>query len=63
MIRKITLPSGRSLKVPAVVPKLSGSPGCIGGAGPALGEHTDEVLGACGIDAETRASLRERGII
>jgi len=63
MIRTITLPSGRSLKVPAVVPKLSGSPGGIGGAGPALGEHTDEVLGACGIDAATRKSLRERGII
>ncbi|MGO8867492.1 MAG: CaiB/BaiF CoA transferase family protein [Alphaproteobacteria bacterium] len=30
---------------------------------PALGEHTDEILGACGYDAERIARLRREGII
>jgi crotonobetainyl-CoA:carnitine CoA-transferase CaiB-like acyl-CoA transferase len=30
---------------------------------PALGAHTDEVLGALGIDADERGRLRERGVI
>jgi formyl-CoA transferase len=63
MIETIDLPSGKPLKVPAVLPKLSGTPGRIGGAGPALGQHTDEVLARIGIDEEARARLRERGII
>ncbi|HLI61937.1 MAG TPA: CaiB/BaiF CoA-transferase family protein [Terriglobales bacterium] len=63
MIRTITLPSGRSLKVPAVVPKLSATPGQINGGGPVLGEHTDEVLEACGVNSEARSQLRARGII
>ena len=63
MIQTINLPSGKTLKVPAVLPKLSETPGQIGGAGPALGQHTDEVLAAIGIDAAARKCLRERGII
>ena len=63
MIATINLPSGKTLKVPAVLPKLSDTPGMVGGAGPALGQHTDEVLAAYGIDEATRKCLRERGII
>jgi formyl-CoA transferase len=63
MIATIDLPSGKQLKVPAVLPKLSETPGEVGGAGPALGQHTDEVLAACGIDEATRKCLRERGVI
>ncbi len=63
MIATINLPSGKTLKVPAVLPKLSDTPGMVGGAGPALGQHTDEVLAACGIDETARKCLRERGII
>jgi crotonobetainyl-CoA:carnitine CoA-transferase CaiB-like acyl-CoA transferase len=63
MIQSITLPSGASLKVPAVMPKLSETPGYIAGGGPALGEHTDKVLADLGIDAEARKCLRQRGII
>jgi formyl-CoA transferase len=63
MIETINLPSGKPLKVPAVLPKLSETPGRIGGAGPALGQHTDEVLASIGIDEQTRKHLRERGII
>ena len=50
MIQTIDLSSGKTLKVPAVLPKLSETPGQIGGGGPALGAHTDEVLSAIGID-------------
>ncbi|MEX3629545.1 MAG: hypothetical protein VB138_08730 [Burkholderia sp.] len=31
--------------------------------GPAFGEHTDEVLGGLGYDAEPIAALRERRVI
>jgi formyl-CoA transferase len=63
MISTIDLPSGKTLKVPAVLPKLSETPGQVGGAGPALGQHTDEVLAAYGFDEATRKCLRERGAI
>jgi len=63
MISTVSLPSGKTLKVPAVLPKLNETPGKVGGAGPALGQHTDEVLAACGIDEATRKCLRERGVI
>jgi len=63
VIQTINLPSGKTLKVPGVLPKLSDTPGHIGGAGPSLGEHTDEVLSAIGIDGEMLKSLRQRGII
>jgi len=63
MIETVDLPSGKPLKVPSVLPKLSDTPGRIGGAGPVLGQHTDEVLSSIGIDEETRRHLRESGII
>jgi formyl-CoA transferase len=63
MIRSTTLPDGTVVKVPGVVPKLVETPGDIGGRGPRLGEHTDEVLGRLGYDATARAVLRERKII
>ena len=48
---------------PGVVPKLSERPGQVRTLGPELGEHTDTVLAELGIDADTRASLREQGVI
>jgi formyl-CoA transferase len=49
--------------VPGVVPKLSATPGDFDGGGPALGEHTDEVLRDVGYDAAAIADLRRRGVI
>jgi formyl-CoA transferase len=63
MIREIALASGESLKVPGVVPKLSRTPGGIDGGGPALGQHTDEVLRELGYDEAAIAALRERRVI
>jgi len=63
MIRQIRMADGTTLKVPGVVPKLSATPGDFDGGGPALGEHTDEVLRDMGYDAMTIADLRRRGVI
>jgi formyl-CoA transferase len=45
------------------VPKLSETPGDFDGGGPALGEHTDEVLKSVGYDDAAIAGLRRRGVI
>ncbi|WP_264297422.1 CaiB/BaiF CoA transferase family protein [Salinicola avicenniae] len=63
MIETIRTAEGDSLKVPGVLPKLSRTPGRIEGGGPALGQHTQDVLDELGIDRETQARLRERGVI
>lgn len=63
MIQTFVRPSGKPLKVPGVLPRLSATPGRLGNGGPSLGQHTDEVLDELGIDDETRAKLRQAGII
>jgi len=63
MLQTIKLRDGSSLKVPGVVPKLSATPGGFDGGGPALGEHTDEVLRAAGLSEATLAELRAKGVI
>lgn len=63
MIQTFTRPNGKPLKVPGVLPKLSATPGRLGNGGPTLGQHTDDVLDELGIDHETRAKLRQAGII
>lgn len=54
---------GTPIKLPAVTPKLSETPGGTRWIGPALGEHTDEVLTALGYSAEQIAALREDGVL
>src|SRR5690606_16823827 len=63
MIREITLDDGSTLKVPGVVPKLSATPGNFCGGGPALGQHTKDVLRDLGFgDAEIEA-LQQKEVI
>ena len=46
-----------------IVPRLSGTPGHLRAPAPTLGEHTDALLGELGINEDTRADLRARGVI
>jgi formyl-CoA transferase len=63
MIREVRLPDGAPLKVPAVVPKLTDTPGDVGAIGPRLGEHNDEVFSRLGYSPADVASLRARKIV
>jgi formyl-CoA transferase len=63
MIRQVTLPNGARLSVPGIVPKLSETPGDVEWQGPALGEHTAEVLGRLGYTAAEIERLRASKVI
>lgn len=63
MIERVALADGSTLAMPAVVPRLSDTPGEIRWPGPALGEHTDEVLAELGLDAAEIDNLRSKGIV
>lgn len=52
-----------SLPMHAIVPRLSATPGPWRLPAPALGEHTDEVLGEAGYDAATIAKMRAEGAV
>jgi formyl-CoA transferase len=43
--------------------RLQDTPPVLRNAPPALGQHTDEVLGALGLDAERIAALRQQGVV
>ena len=63
MIQRIETRDGLTLKVPGVVPKLSGTPGSIRTAAPCLGEDTDAVLRGLGYTPEEIAALRTAEVI
>ena len=54
---------GTPVKLPAVTPKLSETPGQTRWLGPALGEHTAAVLHALGYDDARIAQLKNDGVI
>jgi len=55
---------GRPLKIPAIIPKLSKTPGKTEWAGPSVGEHTKEVLGQIlGLSDDEIDNLSAKGII
>ncbi|MEN3352986.1 MAG: hypothetical protein V7640_1144, partial [Betaproteobacteria bacterium] len=63
MIERWSLPDGKPMKIPAVVPRLSATPGATRWLGPKLGEHNAEILGRLGYSAEQQQKLKQRGII
>lgn len=54
---------GTPVKLPAVTPKLSETPGGTRWMGPELGEHTDEVLAGLGYGPEQIAALRREQVL
>jgi formyl-CoA transferase len=63
MIEQWHLPDGKPMRIPAVVPKLSATPGATRWLGPALGEHTADILNSLGYSAEQQHEFRRRGVI
>jgi formyl-CoA transferase len=63
MLLDAQLDDGTPVKLPGILPKLSATPGEVRQPAPRLGQHTDEVLEGLGIDSDTRAAWRRRGII
>jgi crotonobetainyl-CoA:carnitine CoA-transferase CaiB-like acyl-CoA transferase len=56
--------NGKPLVIPAMIPKLSDTPGETLWPGPALGAHNDEILGTMlGMDDEQIAALKKSGAI
>jgi len=54
---------GTPVKLPAITPKLSATPGTTRWLGPALGEHSDAILRELGYSAEAIAALRKDGVL
>ncbi len=63
MLLDSQLPDGTAVRMPGIVPKLSTTPGRVDWQGPALGEHTDALLGGLGMDAGQIAQLRAQGVV
>jgi crotonobetainyl-CoA:carnitine CoA-transferase CaiB-like acyl-CoA transferase len=64
MIIDVPEPTVGALPQPGVVPKLSRTPGHVTHAGPAIGAHTDEILGGLlGMSAADIAQLRQEGVV
>ncbi len=63
MFEQHAFADGTPVKLPAISPKLSATPGQTRWLGPALGAHNAEVLGELGFDAAAIAQLRDDGVI
>jgi len=61
-IETIQMQDGTTLDVPAVIPKLSRTPGSIKTLAPNIGENTDAILRDIGLTDDQVASLKARGI-
>lgn len=63
MFEQHTFADGTPIKLPAITPKLSETPGETKWLGPGLGEHSAEVLQTLGYDDEQIAQLRRERVI
>lgn len=64
MFEQVQLPDGRPLKIPAVVPKLSATPGSTEWIGPPLGAHNQEIYqGLLGLSEQECDALRAASVI
>ena len=62
MFEEVDTPNG-TLKVPAILPKLSLTPGQTNWAGGEVGSHTEEILMSVGFDKDALNALRDQGDI
>lgn len=63
MFEQHVFKDGTPIKLPAISPKLSATPGETRWLGPALGEHNDEILRALGYDDDALAQLRRDKVV
>ena len=63
MFEQHQFPDGTPVKLPAISPKLSATPGHTKWMGPALGQHNDEVLAALGYSAQEIATFRQDKVL
>lgn len=63
MFEQHAFKDGTPVKMPAVTPKLSETPGGTRWLGPELGEHNNEVLHALGYSVEQIGALRADGVL
>ena len=63
MLQSVHMNDGSTLTVPGIVPKLSATPGSQRRNAPELGQDTDEVLRAIGLNAVQIQALKDKGIV
>jgi crotonobetainyl-CoA:carnitine CoA-transferase CaiB-like acyl-CoA transferase len=63
MFEQHAFKDGSPIKLPAITPKFSATPGVTRWLGPELGEHNDEILAALGYSAEQIKALRSDGVL
>jgi formyl-CoA transferase len=63
MLQTVALENGAQAPVVGPAAKLSRTPVRVRSGAPALGAHTDEILGELGLDANACARLRELGVV
>ncbi|MBI3302503.1 MAG: CoA transferase [Deltaproteobacteria bacterium] len=63
MVIEVQDPKHGKVKQVGIAPKLSETPGSVRRLAPALGEHTDEILGGVGLAQAEINRLREKGAI
>lgn len=63
MFESVTV-NGKPLAIPAILPKLAGTPGSTAWPGPEVGSHSEEVLrDVLKLGAEEIAALKQRGVV
>ncbi|MEC8144593.1 MAG: CaiB/BaiF CoA-transferase family protein [Pseudomonadota bacterium] len=64
MFEQVDVPNlAMPLSIPAILPKLTGTPGGTDWPGGEVGSHTDELLQKLGLDQDAIANCKERGIV
>ena len=63
MFEQHAFADGTPIKLPAITPKLSATPGSTRWLGPTLGQHTGEILHELGYTAEEVAAMRKDGVL